>query len=467
MLLVVSLLSVITPTIACRFHFGLKCDELPVGCNYTDSCFFVTCRNVDIQAIRSLPPHLIQLNVTESKLPALDNSTFPVFTMLQFLNLSFNGIGALGSRTFAGMSKLQTLCLNNNDISVVKGDSFAGLVSLQNLDVSHNLINCVYNSTFGEINNLQYLFLHDNNISTIEIGAFKNLTQLRNLTLERNKLMNLNASYFTGLVSLEFLNMGRNSINEIGDNLFKEIRQLQILLLHYNRLSYISPSAFQYSIAIKNLTLHHNSFKQIPNDSLSVLTSLEFLSFNNNPIPTVPSNVFSKLTSLKELQLRSMEQLTLIEQGAFHGLKNLEILMLENSAGLSSFGIDILPSSDVPVLSTLLLRENGIATFDRAVFDNRTALSLASIDGNPIKCDCSAKWIREVMDERVVWASSWNSNKSSLACYTPAAMFGLNIRDLSTGDLTCDEPVVKKVYPDEKHATEGDTVVFAVSKALE
>ncbi|XP_057697042.1 podocan isoform X2 [Corythoichthys intestinalis] len=149
-----------------------------------------------------------------------------------------------------------------------------------------------------------------------------------------------------------------------------------------NRLTRIFPYTFGYKPNLKSVYLHNNKLTDdgIPDNMFNASDNLEILTLSSNFLRTVPENL---PPSLYRLHLKSNE-LERIPAGAFHGLRNLRELYLQNNF-LSDEGADNETFSQMTSLECLDLSNNNLSAVPRGLPRNLVLLHLErnSIRGIP------------------------------------------------------------------------------------
>lgn len=150
-------------------------------------------------------------------------------------------------------------------------------------------------------------------------------------------------------------------------------------------------------------------------------------------------------------------QITSIEDFAFYGLSNVEILdfmqcqissaLTENTfAGLSSLHTiyldmnqisQIEPGAFHPLtsLTDLWMSGNNLTTLESGVLGVKDVANLATlyIDFNPWNCDCRLRWLREAMEN----ATYVIQDPHLIKCASPPKLAGKAWDELKPGDFVC------------------------------
>ena len=181
---------------------------------------------------------------------------------------------------------------------------------------------------------------------------------------------------------------------------FREVfRQTLLLLLTYlffNRLQHNQLTRFPENlpIALEELDLSSNHIDRLHKKDykcIKHLSNLKILDLSDNRIMNLMSYFFSPLSNLIHLDL-SYNFLQVIEDGAFDGLQNLELLGLNNNNGLAQIAeISIFSLPQLKhlflqqcQLQTLFLKENGPES--KNIYGS--SLKNLWLFGNPLSCDC-------------------------------------------------------------------------------
>ncbi|KAM3179235.1 hypothetical protein ACTXT7_000991 [Hymenolepis weldensis] len=174
------------------------------------------------------------------------------------------------------------------------------------------------------------------------------------LTINHQDIGILDRSQLEHLPNLTYLNLDSNMLSVIKRDAFLPVPNLRELSLRFNQL-----------------TLSVESFH--PN-ALTPINTLEVLNLKRNPIGRVPAHFFYPIRGrLKSLVLAGASPDFHISTEALEGLFKLEVL------DLSYNNLEALPSSFNGLFTTMQLKQ-------------------LFLFGNPWKCDCSLRWLREWVD---------------------------------------------------------------------
>ncbi|KAK8397823.1 hypothetical protein O3P69_004550 [Scylla paramamosain] len=282
------------------------------------------------------------------------------------------------------------------------------------------------------------LNLSHNKIKTILEGlTFLRRAALRGLkvlNLCKNELKHVFSEVFEPLRELEELDLCSNQITSIQNFAFKSLKGLSILKLSNNQMYHIQEKAFSGLDSLNLLGLKDNAFTSIPSLVLASISDLEELDFSINPLTSLPFGPFVHVPKLKSLHISRCENLSSIDSGAFTSLGYLTSLALSFNPQLTSLQRDVF--KPLSSLRHLVLRGNGLRTFDRSLVSS-TVLQSLDLRDNSLECNCSIKWLQE---------ASLNNSISlkieEILCAGPELLRGRSLSELSEYDLECYNNVV-------------------------
>lgn len=218
--------------------------------------------------------NLVELNLTDCRLPANELSIIAGLPMLERLTLADCGLS-----TIAGLENAQNLSyldLSNNTIRNLT--PLSNITSLRSLNLGHNALTGL--EALSTLSNLQELDVCYNVLPTLSpITACTNLTSL---IANNNRLTELNG--LDSLTGLSVLNVNKNSIADV--------------------------SVLSNCTALTELDIGSNAVSDIT--ALSALTNLELFVFSHNQVTQLPAwSDGSKLRSIDGSynQVESLENL--------------------------------------------------------------------------------------------------------------------------------------------------------------
>ena len=320
---------------------------------------------------------LLKLSVHDNQLKTLSTETFDGLGRLEELDLSGNRLTALEDGVFQWMELLKHLNLARNGIKVIFRDAFEGLGFLTSLDLSENNITYVPSDAFRRLGDLQVLTLRNNRLQEVPFHAFFVLRSLRNLSLAENRLHRVHPEAFSGLADLRRL--------DISGNLLEKFPATSLALA-----------------GLEELDAGGNRFLSLQARHMDGLQRLRVLRVCRNAVlSTVAGHAFSDNLLLEEIHVCENPQLTWFPDSAVEGLPRLRVLNL----GGNSLG-------SLENMTSLLQR-----------------VQVFNISGNPLVCNCSARWLWE-LPRRAPNASA----SQSVRCVDS----GRVLASLSESDLGCD-----------------------------
>ncbi|XP_072028795.1 uncharacterized protein [Amphiura filiformis] len=279
------------------------------------------------------------------------------------------------------------LDMRKNDVRFLDGTSLVGFVKLKYLYLDGNQIRNITPGAFAHCTMVQQIFLQNNQIRIVQSGVFMELRDLRHLYLNSAEVHTIQEGAFDDLSALERLYLSDNALSTIPHNLFHDLSNLQIL------------------------TLANNHLRSLARDAFQGLFNLEYLDVKFNSLTSIPNGLFNGLSNMRRLIL-SFNRVNIIEEGAINWeeLTQFETLDMRNN---SLSDVKNISSSESPPMHVKY-----------------------HFAGNPILCDCHAKWLFE-------WYE-FNNNSSivddsgaMVICQGPSPLTGLPMRTISKNWLGC------------------------------
>ncbi|XP_043112542.1 matrix-remodeling-associated protein 5 [Puntigrus tetrazona] len=223
----------------------------------------------------------------------------------------------------------------------------------------------------------------------------------------------------------ERLNLGYNSIGTVGSSDFANLRLLEMLMLHGNDISSVSSGSFYHLRSLQILKLSYNKLKRVDPSLFEGLTSLVRLHLDHNLIDFIEPFSFNGLTSLKLLQLEGNK----LQDLHSHTFVTVSVLGTFWSSGLRH----------------LHLADNQLEYLLPETLQHLDRLEVLSLHGNPWACDCHLHWLLE-WDKNHEGVIKCKKDRDSgdagncAACASPKPLNNSQILQLSTSQLTCDQP---------------------------
>uniref|UniRef100_A0A8C8S713 TIR domain-containing protein n=1 Tax=Pelusios castaneus TaxID=367368 RepID=A0A8C8S713_9SAUR len=232
----------------------------------------------------------------------LAGDAFKAMTSLTQLSLKFNNMSVVPQ----GLPQtLLQLDLSENKIPHV--NNLENLTKLEVLNLEWNCQRCDHAA--------QPCFPCPNNDSlAFDTDAFQNLRKLRSLNLRGNSLKDLNTSIFSSLGCLETLDLSDNFLTWAIRNgtFFSALKSVQTLNLGYNYHFLVTfenltlSASFSHMKALKTLIINGYFFRNVAEDGIKALfnlSNLEVLIFKTNFIRDVNLSLFSRCRRLNFLSL--------------------------------------------------------------------------------------------------------------------------------------------------------------------
>jgi Leucine-rich repeat (LRR) protein len=339
-------------------------------------------------------PALERLNLSFNQISSISENAFFGVEHLKVIDLSHNQISALPSGLFNKSSSLERLLLQNNSLSMIHPDLLVGLTNLQVLNLSGNAISSqlISRETFSSLASLNTLDLSFNQLSKLGEDIFTSLTSLQRLYLQNNFIVKIDGgNVFANQVQLKVIDLSRNKMSAVNDKLFSSLTNLVTLRMEENRFQDLNnltfkcnnvlelsfqqnlltsvPSFFANCQSVKRLDLSDNKIISINNKTFSRLVNLIELNLSGNQLSRLENLTFSfdgnSSSSIEILNL-SKNKLSVVEQSAFHGLNNLNVLSLNENFLSDLNGI----LSHLGNLELLNVSSNKVEWFDFAFLPN-------------------------------------------------------------------------------------------------
>lgn len=303
-------------------------------------------------------------------------------TNLRVLDLSRNNIDKLPSGMFSALGRLQKLYLQGNGLSFLADRALEGLASLNVIKLSDNRLVNLPPELFTDMRDIKEMYLQNNSINVLAPGLFSELTQLLVLDMSRNELTAewISSSTFAGLVRLVVLDISFNKITKLEQAVFKDLYSLQILRLNDNAIELIPENTFASLYNLHTLIISNNRLNTIDSYTFNGLYVLSLLSIDNNRISAIHPEALKNCSSLQDLHLNG-NKLTQVP----NVLSDVPML---KTLDLGENHIATLSNSsfrNMQHMYGLRLTENNIGNISKGVFDKMTALKILNLSRNKIQ----------------------------------------------------------------------------------
>ena len=359
-----------------------------------------------------IPRSVTQLYLSHNLLTDIGRGAFQNLTSLTALSLEYNLIDKIADGAFLSLTNLKNLYLRQNELTRVSAGVFQDLCSLSNLYLSQNkLVNI---PDVGYARNLIYLTLDNNNLDSAYFPVgFRNLTRLNTVVLSNNpKLTQIKDTDFAALnqSTVRKIAVSRCNLNDIGNETFNFPR-LQSLVLSYNTgwdesflrkvlsllvncseltsldlsgvisLPALPADIFESlaSVPLIHLNLAHTTrIAVVDNGTFQYFPTLEKLDLSSSEFSIIPDTM-SQMKKLKTLNLANNKQLNLVP---FLNLPLLDVLDLSFCTSVQD--LKQMTFFDLPVLSTLIIRNCGIHTIYKDAFRGLDKLKKLDLSHNQV-----------------------------------------------------------------------------------
>ncbi|XP_064636090.1 leucine-rich repeat and immunoglobulin-like domain-containing nogo receptor-interacting protein 3 [Lineus longissimus] len=404
------------------YHGVRTTNMCPAGCECDNNVKSANCAGKNLKDVpRSLPPDLEILRLEGNSITNMDALSLSNYRNLRTLDVSYNKITDIAQDAFSGNPQLQVLKLQGNLLTAPPVQGFDSTNQLQELVLGENRISKIFPDTFTLLRNLRLLDLGSNSILDIPNGAFGPLSILRQLDLSENGITNVTARHFMGLRSMTQLKLARNKISHIQENAFRELPNLEILDLSENSISELE---LHTSLGkLQELKLNANKIVSFAGLNFTHVPKLRELYLGQNQISTIPPHMFKQLNELEILYLNHLPNLEFIDYRAFCGLSSVRIVDLGHNPKLDTIDRGLfMPTKN---LTTINLSFDNFSSFYQETFIHLEHLKTLLLNGNPLNCNCAAKWLQ-----------GW-SNSRTVKCNAPEAFKNYSITDVPVENLTC------------------------------
>uniref|UniRef100_A0A8D8TJI2 Protein toll n=1 Tax=Cacopsylla melanoneura TaxID=428564 RepID=A0A8D8TJI2_9HEMI len=281
------------------------------GCPVPDEPFETLFNIINATNVQSLKFSFSPSNIILSPPVNITRDLFSNLPSLIELDISDNNISALEPGVFQHLIGLEYLHLSNNKITTLDQDIYKNLTSLTLLAIDNNrLFNLTYDVFTNLPINLISLNISSNNISVLPSGVFDKLSNLGELDISNNNISVLPNRVFDHLGMMNEIWANGNTFKEFPDHLFSRTNEIKIIYLQYQRPS-----------------------RAIPEDFLLNVSKFEEL--RESPIKDVPSYLFWNASNLNTIYLTGHKELVSLPGLLFQDCKELSVLDLSDN-GLES-----------------------------------------------------------------------------------------------------------------------------------
>lgn len=355
-------------------ELDLSNNSIPV---FEQSCFFLhKLKILNLSHIRlrvlnlMFPLSLESLDLSFNNLASINNDSFLAMRHLEILKLNDNSLKTLTTGAFEPLENLKKADLQRNKLTSLPRDLFARNKILVDVNLSENNISSVAKTAL-QSNSVQTLNLKSNKIADLNFTLPKNLKilnlfsnsligankscfyetiDLTMLNLNNNRLTSLPSSFFQTVTSAREIHLDRNQLTEIHEGVFHSRYTNLSLHFSYNNILFIGEEAlpwkgvtslylrnnklrnlkFQFPLTLIILDLSYNSISVVERGAFDGLKDLKYLQLNNNLLHTLQYGCFLALKNLRTLQLAN-NTIEMVE-GLFNGLNSLQVLNLSNNS---------------------------------------------------------------------------------------------------------------------------------------
>lgn len=280
-------------------------------------------------------------------------------------------------RSLSDVENVNTLKLQSMlpmRLNFVPIDSLKYMKTLKSLSIQQGNLGVLKEHSVTDLKELRELVLESSEITGLEANAISNLPKLKKLSLSENLLQEVLAESLTGLEDLEHLFLDRNNISRVEGCAFCDLQSLKELELWGNQITDLTEYMFRGLRYLKRLDLYKNQIR-ILNDK-----------------------IFHSMPKLVEIDLKD-NLISHIAPNAFQGLEKLQMLMLNSNK------IKMLPDQifkPLPNLRSVDMYNNELETLQVEVVENMANVKdehfSFSFKENPIKCDCTLKWVKSYLN---------------------------------------------------------------------
>ncbi|CCM06105.1 uncharacterized protein FIBRA_08354 [Fibroporia radiculosa] len=267
------------------------------------------------------PYALTSLDISHSKLSALDELALAHLTALETLHLDHNSLRYI-PESLGALTRLVHLSCSNNQLRALPA-SISRLYNLETLEVHNNSL-AELPSTLWNCENLHLINATSNLLGSWSLPSGSDVGRRAGVNgttqngpvpvrsdsssvrkaSSANSIMCIEKKWPPIVNSLHRLYLGENQFTDHAVHPLALLAELRVLNLSFNELQEIPPSFFEKLTSLNELYLSGNKLSTIPTEDLHRLTKLEVLFLNGNKLQTLPKEI-GKLTNLIVLDVGS------------------------------------------------------------------------------------------------------------------------------------------------------------------
>ena len=312
-----------------------------------------------------------------------------------------------------------------------------------NIDLSGRSISKVNQDVFWTESynhfEIEMLNLTSNMITDLPLGMFPNSTfgNTKYLDLSHNLIPELRSNIFENLTSVADLNLAGNRLKILSDGIFIN-NPLEVGNCH---ISFKTQGKFSHLLSLQRLDLSRNLLVLLEENILSKTLNLESLDLSNNELTSFSLKSDNNFRRLLTLNL-AYNALITMDESLRTGYPTLRFLNIShNNIGPVVSGEDLqFDKSHYGMIADLSFN-----TIETLVIEDGTGKDYQVINldlqGNPIKCDCSATDLKRAIDGKL------SNNYFHLISDTLYCHSGNSLQKIDYSDLNCP---LEEVFPDQQ-----------------
>ena len=310
----------------------LDIDKSFHGCDQNLELKKASCSNKGLDTVpQNLSGDTEVLDLSKNNLTKLMNSSFEVYPLINFLDISSNDVRAIESAAFYPLKDLMYLYLYSNPHLVLPAKCVFMMSSqLSILDLMSTNLKSLPNDTLKWSPHLDTVVLYENRLSFINVSSC-GMADI--VSMASNQLKHLTARDFIFVCHTDTLDLRENPIQSVDPDVIASLH-VRSLVLGIYQLSYEVLTNIFLGISksdIEQLIIQEGSVGAFPNGFFDPLRdfSLSVLGFNYNYLKNLHPLVFSNLTKLKQLIISSNHlPIDKIQPDFFEGMKALKVLII-------------------------------------------------------------------------------------------------------------------------------------------